>query len=79
MTYEIETEDAYKNFLSDQDKFDSSEYQENSPYFNKSNKKAIGKFKDKVSRIPVNEFIGLRGKMYSYLKHTDNVVKQRKV
>ena len=31
----------------------------------------IGKFKDKVSGIPINEFIGLRSKMYSYLKYTD--------
>ena len=31
----------------------------------------IGKFKDEASGIPVNEFIGLRSKMYSYLKDTD--------
>ena len=31
----------------------------------------IGKFKDEASGIPVNELIGLRSKMYSYLKHTD--------
>ena len=39
LTYEIETEDAYKDFWSDKDKFDSGEYPENSPYFDKSNKK----------------------------------------
>ena len=33
-------------------------------------KKVIGKFKDEVSGIPINEFIGLRSKMYSYLKDT---------
>ena len=71
LTYEIKTEDAYKDFWSDKDKFDDSEYPENSPYFDKSNKKVIGKFKDEVSGIPVNEFIGLRNKMYSYLKDTD--------
>ena len=43
----------------------------NFPYFDKSNKKVIGKFKDEVSGIPINEFIGLRSKMYSYLKDTD--------
>ena len=31
----------------------------------------IGKFKDEVVGIPVNEFIGLRSKMYSYLKDTN--------
>ena len=69
LTYKIENEDAYKDFWSD--KFDDSEYSENSPYFDKSNKKVIGKFKDEVSGIPINEFIGLRSKMYSYLKDTD--------
>ena len=71
LTYEIETEDAYKDFWSDKDKFDNNEYPENSPYFDKSNKKVIGKFKDVVSGIPINESIGLRSKMYSYLKDTD--------
>ena len=78
MTYEIETEDAYKDFWSDKDKFDNSEYPENSPYFDKSNKKVIGKFKDEVSEIPINEFIGLRSKMYSYLKDTDECGKTAK-
>ena len=63
LTYEIETEDTYKDFLSDKDKFDNSEYPESSPYFDKSNKNVIGKFKDEVSGIPINEFIGLRSKM----------------
>ena len=71
MTYEIEIEDAYKDFWSDKDKFDNSEYPENPPYSYKSNKKVIGKFKDEVSEIPINEFIGLRSKMYSYLKDAD--------
>ena len=56
LTYEIETEDAYKDFWSDKDKFDNSEYPENSPYFDKSNKKVIGKFKDEVSGILINDW-----------------------
>ena len=49
LTYEMETEDVYKDFWrSDKDKFDNREYPENSPYFDKSNKKVIGKFKDKL-------------------------------
>ena len=56
----------------------NSEYPEDSPYFDKSNKKVIGKFKDEASRILINEFIGLRSKMYSYLKDTDECGKTAK-
>ena len=41
-------------------------------------KKVIGKFKDEVSGIPINEFIGLRSKMYSYLKDTNECGKTAK-
>ena len=68
LTYEIETKDAYKDFFKDKSKFDNSDYPENSPYFNKTNKKVIGKFKDEAAGIPIIEFIGLRSKMYSYIK-----------
>ena len=34
-------------------------------------KEVIGKFKGEVSGTQINEFIGLRSKMYSYLKDTD--------
>ena len=30
----------------------------------------IGKFKDEAAGIPITEFIGLRSKMYSYVKDT---------
>ena len=78
LTYEIETGDVYKDFWSDKDKFDNSEYPGNSLYFDKSNKKVTGKLKDEVSGIPINEFIGLRSKMYSYIKDTNQCGKTAK-
>ena len=71
LTYEIETKDAYKDFFKDKSKFDNSDYPENSPYFNITNKKVIGKFKDEAAGVPVVEFVGLRSKMYSYMKDND--------
>ena len=68
LTYEIEAEDVYKDFWNDKDKFDNSDYPESSPYFDKVNKKVIGKFKDEAAGVPIVEFIGLRSKMYSYIK-----------
>ena len=68
LTYEIEAEDVYQDFWNDKDKFDNSDYPGNSPYFNKANKKVIGKFKDEAAGVPIIEFVGLRSKMYSYIK-----------
>ena len=68
LTYEIEAEDAYKDFWNDKDMFDNSDYPENSPYYCNANKKVIGKFKDEACGVPMVEFVGLKSKMYSYVK-----------
>ena len=71
LTYEIETEDVYQDVWHDKDKFDSSDYPENSPYYDKTNIKVIGKFKDEAASAPVVEFVGLRSTMYSYIKNDE--------
>ena len=68
LTYEIEAKDVYKDFWNDKDKFNNSDYSESSTYFDKTNKKVIGKFKDEAAGLPICEFVGLRSKMYSYIK-----------
>ena len=68
LTYEIETKDVYKDFFKDKNKFDNSDYPEDSLFFNNINEKVIGKFKDETAGIPIIEFIGLRSKRYSYMK-----------
>ena len=68
LTYEIEAEDVYQDFWNDKNKFDNSDYPESLPYFDKTNKKVIGKFKDEAAGVPICEFVGLRSKMYSYTK-----------
>ena len=69
LSYEIEAEDIYQDLWYGKDKFDKSDYPENSPYHDKTNKKVIGKFKDEVASIPIVEFVGLKSKMYSYVKN----------
>ena len=71
LTYEIETEDVYKNFWNDKDMFDNSDYPENSPYYCNANKKVIGKSKDEACGVPIVEFVGLKSKMYSYIKSNE--------
>ena len=71
LTYEIEAEDVYKDFWNDKDMFDNSDYPESSPYYCNVNKKIIGKFKDEACGILITEFIGLKSKMYSYVKDNE--------
>ena len=68
LTYEIEAEDVYNDFWNDKDMFDNSDYPDNSPYHCNANKKVIGKFKDEACGVLIVEFIGLKSKMYSYVK-----------
>ena len=71
LTYEIEANDVYRDFWIDKDKFDNSDYPEGSPYFDKTNKKVIGKFKDEAAGVPICEFVGLRSKMHSCIKDSE--------
>ena len=68
LMYEIQTEDVYKDLFIDKEKFDNSDYPEDSPFYFGDNKKVIGKFKDEAAGIPITEFVGLKSKMYSYIK-----------
>ena len=68
LCYEIETKDIYKELWEDKQLFDNSDYPKDSLYFSVENKKVIGKFKDEAAGMPIREFIGLRSKMYSYVK-----------
>ena len=68
---EIEAKDVYKDFFKDRDMFDNSDYDKKSKYYFDNNKKVIGKMKDEAAGIPITEFVGLRSKMYSYMKDND--------
>ena len=68
LMYEIQTEDVYKDLFVDKEKFDNSDYPEDSPFYFGDNKKVIGKFKDEAAGVPITEFVGLKSKMYSYIK-----------
>ena len=48
LTHEIEAEDVYKNFWSDKDMFDNSNYPESSPYYCNVNKKSLENSRTKL-------------------------------
>ena len=67
--FEIQTEDFYKDISADvKQRFDTSNYPPDHPSGIPSgfNKKVLGMFKDEVGGKVIDEFIGLRAKLYSY-------------
>ena len=67
--YEIKTEDFYKDISKDvKDRFDTSDYPPNHPSGIPTgcNKKVLGMFKDEVTGRYIEEFVGLRAKLYSF-------------
>ena len=68
LTYEIKLENFYKEFFKWKDLFDFSNYSKDSTFYDDTNKKVIGKMKDEYGGVIIDEFIGLKSKMYSIKK-----------
>lgn len=73
LAYEIKTEDFYADIAADvESRFDTSEYPKDHPATTTAgfkvgvNKKVIGMFKDEAAGKQIEEFVGLRAKLYSY-------------
>ena len=67
--YEIQTEDFYNDISTDvKHRFDTSNYLPNHPLGIPSgfNKKVLGMLKDEANGKVIDEFVGLRAKLYSY-------------
>ena len=75
--YEIETQDIYEELWQDRNLFDNSDYPKDSKFLYSTSKKVIAKFKDEAAGMPIVEFIGLRSKMYSYVKDNTMVKMKR--
>ena len=66
LLYEVQTDDIYEDMRGSDD-YDFSEYPFTHYLYNEKNKKVIGKMKDEINSITIEEFIGLRPKCYSLL------------
>ena len=64
LTYEIESENVYEEFFKWKDLFDFSNYSKDSKFYDDANKKVIGKMKDEYGGVIIDQFIGLKSKMY---------------
>ena len=73
LMYEIKTEDVYGHFSNDKEIFDFSNYSTDSIYYDDSNKLFSGRMKDETGGVAIEEFVGLKSKMYSFLvKNSDH-------
>ena len=78
MTYEIKTEDVYEDFCSNKEIFDFSNYSAESKGYNDSNKLVISKMKDETAGVTIEEFVGLKPKIYSFLVDENSEHKKAK-
>ena len=68
LTYKIKSENVYKEFLSGKICLTFSNYSKDSTFYDDTNKKVIGKMKDEYGGAIIDQFIGLKSKMYSIKK-----------
>ena len=69
LAYEVQTEDFYRDISGDvATKFDTSNFPKDHPSGIEAghNKKVVGMFKDEAGGQIIEEFVGLRAKLYSY-------------
>lgn len=72
--------DPYEFIRNNNSEFDTSDFAENNQFkIKRLNKKVVGKMKDELNGQIINEFIGLRSKMYTMrIFNHDKVVKRAK-
>ena len=75
LCYEIETKNIYKDMYDNKEMFDLCDVK--GKYSDNENKKVIGKFKLEYANRIIDEFIGLRSKMYS-IKLDDGEEEEKK-
>ena len=78
LVYEIRSGNVYEQCFKDKHLFDFSGYPKNSVYFHDRNKKKLGKMKDKFNGVKIDEFVGLKSKMYSLIAENDLEVNKAK-
>ena len=64
----IQTDDVYQDMNEVKWLYDTSNYPKHHPPYHATNKKVLGKMKDKCGGEPIEEVVALRPKMYSIKK-----------
>lgn len=78
LCYSFETDDIYQDMIKDKDWFDTSDYDPEHPLHSTLNKKVLVKMKDETNGVPIQEFVGLKSKMYSLIYEENGNLKEKK-
>ncbi|CAG2200908.1 unnamed protein product [Mytilus edulis] len=78
LCYNINTDDIYQDMMEDKHLFDTSEYNPEHRLYSTLNKKVLGKMKDETHGIPIQEFVGLKSKMYSLIYEENKKLCEKK-
>ena len=75
----VKADDIYKDIANDiETRFDTSNFELDRPLPKGKNKKVTGLMKDELSGQIMKQLVGLRAKIYSYLKETMMKIKNQK-
>ena len=78
LIHKIKTEDVYEDYSNGKEMFDFSNYSTKSKYYNNLNKVVVGKIKGETAGVVIEDFVGLKPKMYSYLVNDNSQHKKAK-
>ena len=79
LVYEIKGGNVYDQCFKDKQLFDFSGYSKDSVYYDDdSNKKVLGKMKDELGGVNIDELVGLKSKMYSLINFDGKEVNKAK-
>ena len=76
LCYHIRKTDIFEIIKNNKDLFDLSDYPKEHELYDPTNKKVIGKFKNESIK-QINEFVGLRAKLYSFTVDGETKCKNR--
>ena len=77
LCYHIETNNLDNDRKNQISKYDTSNYPEDHILYSNKNKKVLGKFKDETAGAQINEFVGLRSKLYCYSFNSEEIKKAK--
>ena len=72
-------DDVYAEMAKMGNYFDFSNYSKDHPLYSTANMKVAGKFKDELGGSVLNEFVGLRPKLYCYTQKSSSGVVEEKI